>query len=53
MISSIKNTFVESPNTRKVTLVNILKSVRGLINGMETQGFPSVNHPQHSAAQDQ
>ena len=43
LISSVKHMFVDSPNTRKVTQVVMINSLK--FNGMETQGFPSVNSP--------
>ena len=43
LISSVKHTFVDSPNARKVTRVGMVNSLQ--FNGMETQGFPSVNSP--------
>ena len=38
LISSVKRTFVETPNARKVTRVAMVNSFQ--FNGMETQSFP-------------
>ena len=43
LISRVKRTFVENPNTRKVTLIGIVNSFQ--LNGMETLGFPSAEPP--------
>ena len=43
LISRLKRTFVENPNTRKVMLVGIVNSFQ--LNGMETQGFPLPEQP--------
>ena len=43
LISSIKGTFIESPNARKVMRVGMVNSFQ--LNDMETQGFPSAKSP--------
>ena len=43
LISSVKGTFVESPNARKVTRVRIVNSFQ--LNGMETQDLPLAKSP--------
>ena len=43
LISSVKCTFVENPNARKVTRVGMVNSFQ--FNGMEIQGIPSANSP--------
>ena len=43
LISSVKHTFVESPNVTKVKRVGMVNSFQ--LNGMETQGFPSAKSP--------
>ena len=43
LISSVKRTFVESPNARKVMRVGMVNSFQ--LNSMETQGLPSANSP--------
>ena len=51
LISSIKGTFVESPNTRKVTRVGMVNLF--WLNGIEPRAFHWLNQPHHSATQDQ
>ena len=51
LISSIKGTFVESQNTRKVTRVGMVNLF--WLNSMEPRAFHGLNHPHHSATQDQ
>ena len=43
LVSSVKSTFVENPNTRKAKRVDMVDPY--WINGMETQGFPSTKKP--------
>ena len=43
LISSIKCTFLESTNARKVMRVGMVNSFQ--LNGMETQSFPSAKSP--------
>ena len=43
LVSSVKSTFVENSNARKVKLVGMVDLY--WINGMETQGFPSTKKP--------
>ena len=43
LVSSIKGTFVESLNLRKVTQVGMVNPFQ--LNGMEIQGFPSAKSP--------
>ena len=52
LVITIKGTFVESPNVRKVMPVGMINPF--LLNSKETQGFPSAKPLSHySAAQDQ
>ena len=51
LISSIKDTFVESPNARKVMRVGMVNLF--WLNGMESRAFHWLNQPHHSATQDQ
>ena len=43
LVIGIKGTFVESPNTRKVTRVDMVNPFQ--LNGIKTQGFSSVKPP--------
>ena len=40
LVISVRGTFVESPNARKVMRVGMVNQFQ--LNGMETQGFPSL-----------
>ena len=40
LVSSIKDTFVESPNANNVTQIGMINSF--WLNGKEIQGFPSA-----------
>ena len=43
VVSSVKATFIENPNTRKVVRVSMANLFR--LNNMEIQGFPSAKLP--------